>query len=91
MELGKTYFVMAMTDEDYYVLLTLCRNMRVTKEAFVLESLKLHIEKLQEEWRLAQKAGIKPQTSEACGSAPQPEKVNPDKEPKKRKKEGEEK
>ena len=92
MEIGKTYFLMGMADEDYYVLLTLCRNTRASKEQFIMDALKTHIEKLQQEWRELQK--VQPKPLGASGSAPQPEREPEDSEPKpnrKAKKESDEK
>ena len=63
MEMGKTYFLIEMSDEDYFILLTLCRNMNQTKQQFIMDALKTHIQKLQDEWRMlkeqAQKASDK--------------------------------
>jgi hypothetical protein len=63
MEMGKTYFLIEMSDEDYFILLTLCRNMNQTKQQFIMDALKTHIQKLQDEWRAlreqAQKASEK--------------------------------
>ena len=87
MEIGKTYFLMGMADEDYYVLLTLCRNTRVSKEQFIMDALKTHIEKLQQEWRELQK--VQPKPSGASGSAPQPERGPENSEPKPNPKKGE--
>jgi hypothetical protein len=63
MEMGKTYFLIEMSDEDYFILLTLCRNMNQTKQQFIMDALKTHIQKLQDEWKAlreqAQKASDK--------------------------------
>jgi hypothetical protein len=63
MEMGKTYFLIEMSDEDYYILLTLCRNMNQTKQQFIMDALRTHIQKLQDEWKAlreqAQKASDK--------------------------------
>jgi len=61
--MGKTYFLIEMSDEDYFILLTLCRNMNQTKQQFIMDALKTHIQKLQDEWKAlreqAQKASDK--------------------------------
>jgi len=61
--MGKTYFLIEMSDEDYYILLTLCRNMNQTKQQFIMDALRTHIQKLQDEWKAlreqAQKASEK--------------------------------
>jgi hypothetical protein len=63
MEMGKTYFLIEMSDEDYFILLTLCRNMNQTKQQFIMDALRTHIQKLQDEWKAlreqAQKASEK--------------------------------
>ena len=51
MDANKSYFLMEMADEDYFILLSLCRRMNMSKQQFIMEALKTHIQKLQDEWR----------------------------------------
>lgn len=54
MELGKVYFLMEMTDEDFMALMLVCRNLGVKKEQLIMDAIKNYILKLQEEWRKTQ-------------------------------------
>jgi len=47
----RVFFLIEMSDDDYYVLLTVCRSMGMSKQNFVMNALKEYIMKIQEEWR----------------------------------------
>jgi len=47
----KVFFLIEMSDDDYYVLLTVCRSTGMSKQNFVMNALREYIMKIQEEWR----------------------------------------
>lgn len=62
MELGKSYFLMEMSDDDYLIVLTLAKNMGIKKEQLIMRALQTEVQRLQEEWRASQRV-IKGQPS----------------------------
>jgi len=47
----RVFFLIEMNDDDYYVLLTVCRSLGMTKQNFIMNALREYIKKIQEEWR----------------------------------------
>lgn len=81
MEMKKVYFLLEMDENDFFVLMSAARSVRMSKEEFIMIALREKLERMQEEWRLAQKAGVKPPLG-ASGSTPNPEGQTQGKEPK---------
>jgi hypothetical protein len=47
----RVFFLIEMSDDDYYVLLTVCRSLGMTKQNFIMNALREYIKKIQEDWK----------------------------------------